>query len=74
LRGAPAPRARYGAGARFDDVVHGGGGSDPADLRAAVEHGVVQMNIDGDTRHALTGAIADVPRGSAGRSLAAPGG
>jgi fructose-bisphosphate aldolase class II len=43
------------AGARpFDLVFHGGSGSDPADIAAAVDYGVVKMNVDTDTQYAFT--------------------
>lgn len=57
--GQEALRARYGPDARFEYVFHGGSGSDLADIRAAVEYGVVKMNIDSDTQYAFTRAIAD---------------
>jgi fructose-bisphosphate aldolase class II len=56
--GQRALAAAHGTGARFDFVFHGGSGSDPADVAAAVENGVVKMNIDSDTQHAFTRAVA----------------
>jgi len=57
--GQMALRERYGPGARFQYVFHGGSGSEPADIEAAVEYGVVKMNIDSDTQYAFTRAVAD---------------
>jgi fructose-bisphosphate aldolase, class II len=57
--GQEALRARYGPGARFEYVFHGGSGSELAEIQAAVEYGVVKMNIDTDTQYAFTRAIAD---------------
>ena len=42
----------------FDLVFHGGSGSSPQDIAAAVAHGVVKMNIDTDTQYAFTRSIA----------------
>ena len=50
---------QYGEGARFYLVFHGGSGSDIEDIHAAVDYGVVKMNIDTDTQYAFTRAIAD---------------
>jgi fructose-bisphosphate aldolase class II len=50
---------QYGETARFYLVFHGGSGSDIADIHAAVDYGVVKMNIDTDTQYAFTRAIAD---------------
>jgi fructose-bisphosphate aldolase class II len=58
-QGQEALRARHGPDARFQYVFHGGSGSDLADIRAAVEYGVVKMNIDSDTQYAFTRAVAD---------------
>ncbi len=38
----------------FDLVFHGGSGSTLAEIRAAVDYGVVKMNIDTDTQYAFT--------------------
>ena len=46
-------------GARFQYVFHGSSGSSDEDIRAAISHGVVKINIDSDTQYALTRAIAD---------------
>jgi fructose-bisphosphate aldolase, class II len=50
---------QYGEEARFYLVFHGGSGSDIEDIHAAVDYGVVKMNIDTDTQYAFTRAIAD---------------
>lgn len=39
-------------------VFHGGSGSLPGEIAAAVRHGVVKMNIDTDTQYAFSRAIA----------------
>ncbi len=38
----------------FDLVFHGGSGSTLAEIRSAVDYGVVKMNIDTDTQYAFT--------------------
>ncbi len=38
----------------FDLVFHGGSGSLPEEIAAAVEYGVVKMNVDTDTQYAFT--------------------
>jgi fructose-bisphosphate aldolase, class II len=43
----------------FDLVFHGGSGSDLEDIHAALDHGVVKMNVDTDTQYAFTRPIAD---------------
>ncbi|MEJ5913085.1 class II fructose-bisphosphate aldolase [Pseudokineococcus sp. 1T1Z-3] len=40
-------------------VFHGGSGSLPEEISAAVDHGVVKMNIDTDTQYAFTRPVAD---------------
>jgi fructose-bisphosphate aldolase class II len=42
----------------FDLVFHGGSGSDPAEIAAAVDYGVVKMNVDTDTQYAFTRPVA----------------
>ena len=42
----------------LDLVFHGGSGSEPGDIEAAVSHGVVKMNIDTDNQYAFTRAVA----------------
>lgn len=49
----------YGKEARFSLVFHGGSGSTLAEIREAVDYGVVKMNIDTDTQYAFTRVIAD---------------
>jgi fructose-bisphosphate aldolase class II len=47
------------AGARpFDLVFHGGSGSLPEEIAAAVDFGVVKMNVDTDTQYAFTRPVA----------------
>jgi fructose-bisphosphate aldolase class II len=46
-------------GARFQYVFHGSSGSSEADIRAAVEYGVVKLNVDTDGQYAFTRAVAD---------------
>src|SRR5512139_3450054 len=50
---------QYGEAARFYLVFHGGSGSSIEDIHAAVDYGVVKMNIDTDTQYAFTRAITD---------------
>jgi len=38
----------------FDLVFHGGSGSAPEEIAAAVDYGVVKMNVDTDTQYAFT--------------------
>lgn len=49
----------FGREARFDLVFHGGSGSSVAEIREAIDYGVVKMNIDTDTQYAFTRPIAD---------------
>jgi fructose-bisphosphate aldolase, class II len=46
-------------GARFQYVFHGSSGSSPEELRAAVDNGVVKVNLDSETQFAFTGAAAE---------------
>ncbi|ROP27262.1 class II fructose-bisphosphate aldolase [Pseudokineococcus lusitanus] len=48
-----------GDGKPFLLVFHGGSGSLPEEITAAVDHGVVKMNIDTDTQYAFTRPVAD---------------
>jgi fructose-bisphosphate aldolase, class II len=48
-----------GPEARFNFVFHGGSGSDLRDIHAALDYGVVKMNVDTDMQYAFTRAIAD---------------
>jgi fructose-bisphosphate aldolase class II len=57
--------AQYGADAGFgpgsrplDLVFHGGSGSSPEEIAAAVDYGVVKMNVDTDTQYAFTRPVA----------------
>ncbi len=45
-------------GKPFPLVFHGGSGSTPEEIAAAVSYGVVKMNIDTDTQYAFSRAIA----------------
>ncbi|WP_347353100.1 class II fructose-bisphosphate aldolase [Intrasporangium sp.] len=42
----------------FDLVFHGGSGSLPEEISAAVDYGVVKMNVDTDTQYAYTRPVA----------------
>ena len=47
------------AGARpFDLVFHGGSGSTAEEISAAVDYGVIKMNVDTDTQYAFTRPVA----------------
>jgi fructose-bisphosphate aldolase class II len=48
---------RYGAGHGFDFVFHGGSGSSTAEIQAAIDNGVVKMNLDTDMQYTFTRAI-----------------
>jgi fructose-bisphosphate aldolase class II len=50
--------ARAHPGARFQYVFHGSSGSSGDDLRAAVAHGVVKVNLDSEAQYAFTRAAA----------------
>jgi fructose-bisphosphate aldolase class II len=43
----------------FHLVFHGGSGSLPEEIAAAVDYGVVKMNVDTDTQYAYTRPVAD---------------
>jgi fructose-bisphosphate aldolase class II len=43
--------AKYGKDKPFDLVFHGGSGSLPQEISAAVDYGVVKMNVDTDTNY-----------------------
>jgi fructose-bisphosphate aldolase, class II len=45
-------------GSAFQFVFHGGSGSSPSEIAEAVSYGVVKMNVDTDTQHAFTTAVA----------------
>ena len=53
-----AVAAQYGQDSPFDLVFHGGSGSLPEEISAAVDYGVVKMNVDTDTQYAFTRPIA----------------
>ena len=56
---AAASELGLGADARpFDLVFHGGSGSTAEEIAAAVDFGVVKMNVDTDTQYAFTRPIA----------------
>ena len=42
----------------FDLVFHGGSGSTAEEIAAAVDYGVVKMNVDTDTQYAFTRPVA----------------
>ena len=46
-------------GARFQYVFHGSSGSSPNELRAAVDNGVVKVNLDSEAQYAFTRAAAE---------------
>ncbi len=46
-------------GARFQYVFHGSSGSSPDELRAAVDNGVVKVNLDSEAQYAFTRAAAE---------------
>jgi fructose-bisphosphate aldolase class II len=50
---------KYGVDRPFDFVFHGGSGSLPEEIAAAVDYGVVKMNVDTDTQYAFTRPVAD---------------
>ena len=50
---------KYGKESPFDLVFHGGSGSLPEEISAAVDYGVVKMNVDTDTQYAFTRPVAE---------------
>jgi len=50
---------KYGKDKPFDLVFHGGSGSLPEEISAAVDYGVIKMNVDTDTQYAFTRSVAD---------------
>ncbi len=50
---------KVGVDRPFDLVFHGGSGSSLEEIRAAVDYGVVKMNVDTDTQYAFTRPVAD---------------
>jgi fructose-bisphosphate aldolase class II len=56
---AVAEKLGLGAGSKpFDLVFHGGSGSTAEEIAAAVEYGVIKMNVDTDTQYAFTRPVA----------------
>jgi fructose-bisphosphate aldolase class II len=51
--------AKYGKDKPLSLVFHGGSGSLLEEIRAALDYGVVKMNIDTDTQYAFTRPVAD---------------
>ncbi|GAA3517805.1 class II fructose-bisphosphate aldolase [Aeromicrobium panaciterrae] len=49
---------KYGVDKPFDLVFHGGSGSSPEEISAAVDYGVIKMNVDTDTQYAFTRPVA----------------
>ncbi|HIW63875.1 MAG TPA: class II fructose-bisphosphate aldolase [Candidatus Stackebrandtia excrementipullorum] len=45
---------KYGKNKPFDLVFHGGSGSLLEEIRAALDYGVIKMNVDTDTQYAFT--------------------
>ncbi len=45
---------KIGQSRPFDLVFHGGSGSTLAEIRAALDYGVIKMNVDTDTQYAFT--------------------
>ena len=50
--------AKYGQDKPLNLVFHGGSGSLLSEIRAALDYGVVKMNIDTDTQYAFTRPVA----------------
>lgn len=57
--GQTALKEAYGDDASFDYVFHGGSGSELDDIHAAIDYGVIKMNIDTDNQYTFTRPIAD---------------
>ncbi|WP_019144491.1 class II fructose-bisphosphate aldolase [Aeromicrobium massiliense] len=49
---------KHGVDRPFDLVFHGGSGSLPEEIAAAVDYGVIKMNVDTDTQYAFTRPVA----------------
>ncbi|GAB3242329.1 class II fructose-bisphosphate aldolase [Kineosporia babensis] len=49
----------YGQDKPFDLVFHGGSGSLPEEISAAVDFGVIKMNVDTDTQYAFTRPVVE---------------
>ena len=54
-----AVAAKVGGEKPFDLVFHGGSGSSAQEISAAVDYGVVKMNVDTDTQYAFTRPVVD---------------
>ncbi|MFP5336704.1 MAG: class II fructose-bisphosphate aldolase [Actinomycetes bacterium] len=54
-----AAAGKAGKDRPFDLVFHGGSGSSAEEIAAAVDYGVVKMNIDTDTQYAFTRPVVD---------------
>ncbi|HCT77826.1 MAG TPA: class II fructose-bisphosphate aldolase [Micromonosporaceae bacterium] len=50
--------SKYGKEKPLDLVFHGGSGSLLSEIRAALDYGVVKMNVDTDTQYAFTRPVA----------------
>jgi fructose-bisphosphate aldolase class II len=50
--------AKYGLQKPLDLVFHGGSGSLLSEIHAALDYGVVKMNVDTDTQYAFTRPVA----------------
>jgi fructose-bisphosphate aldolase class II len=59
LRDGQLALAERRPGARFQYVFHGSSGSAPHEVRDAIAHGVVKVNLDTDAQYVFTRAIAD---------------
>jgi fructose-bisphosphate aldolase class II len=57
--GQTAIKEEFGEDASFDYVFHGGSGSGIDDIHAAIDYGVIKMNIDTDGQYNFTRPIAD---------------
>lgn len=57
--GQAAIKAAHGEDAHFDYVFHGGSGSELADIHAAIDYGVIKMNVDTDNQYNFSRVIAD---------------
>ncbi len=51
--------SQYGKDKPFDLVFHGGSGSLPEEISAAVDFGVIKMNVDTDTQYAFTRPVVE---------------
>jgi len=57
--GQAAIKAAHGEDAHFDYVFHGGSGSELEDIHAALDYGVIKMNVDTDNQYFFSRPIAD---------------